>query len=481
MMWSIQICYALLFVVSLDLTNAASFGKMTSAALQLGNLKAMRETEKTAAHRASSSIVASKGETSEPKTKEKNSKTRKKILILMSDTGGGHRASAEALHRAIDDFFPKRFEVDIMDIWSDHANYPFNQFVPTYRYLAKHPVLWRGFYSYGNFPPTKLFTEIWSWKNSYKRMEKAIKASDPDAVISVHPLCQLIPISIIKDINRQNEKLNKLNPESKEKRPYIPFVTVVTDLGGAHMTWFDKRVDACYVPSKAVQSLALKKVAKDRVKLMGLPIRPSFWKPVPDKQIVRNQLRLQNLKTVLLMGGGDGVGGLDSIASAVAKKLDTLKERSQMVVVCGHNQGLIAALQATKSRYKNVDMVVKGFCNNIDEYMSASDCLVTKAGPGTIAEGMIRGLPQVLSYYLPGQEYGNIPYAVQGGFAIYTGMRPANIAKSVETLFTNSEMMKQMSANARALAHPEATLMIANDIGEMVLGEKSKRSILIKK
>ena len=60
MMWSIQICYALLFVVSLDLTNAASFGKMTSAALKLGNLKAMRETEKTAAHRASSSIVARK-------------------------------------------------------------------------------------------------------------------------------------------------------------------------------------------------------------------------------------------------------------------------------------------------------------------------------------------------------------------------------------------------------------------------------------
>jgi hypothetical protein len=37
----------------------------------------------------------------------------------------------------------------------------------------------------------------------------------------------------------------------------IPFVTVVTDLGGAHPTWFHKDVDLCFVPSDPVRKIAL--------------------------------------------------------------------------------------------------------------------------------------------------------------------------------------------------------------------------------
>jgi len=158
---------------------------------------------------------------------------KKKLLILISDTGGGHRASAQAIHQALNEQFPRKFDVNIMDIWTEHANPPFNTFVPVYRFVAKHPMLWRGFYLYGMFPPTKLFTEWWSWKNSYKSFKSAIEKADPDFVLSVHPLCQLMPLSIVEEMNKKR---------SPKKR--IPFVTVVTDLGGAHTTWFDKRVDA---------------------------------------------------------------------------------------------------------------------------------------------------------------------------------------------------------------------------------------------
>ena len=51
----------------------------------------------------------------------------------------------------------------------------------------------------------------------------------------------------------------------------------------------------------------------------------------------------------------------------------------------------------------NVRVVTKGFQKNIDEFMAACDLLVTKAGPGTIAEAMVQGLPMVLSSFLPGQ------------------------------------------------------------------------------
>ena len=44
----------------------------------------------------------------------------------------------------------------------------------------------------------------------------------------------------------------------------------------------------------------------------------------------------------------------------------------------------------------------------IIDRMKASDVLVTKAGPGTIAEASICGLPCLMFSYLPGQEAGNI-------------------------------------------------------------------------
>ena len=48
--------------------------------------------------------------------------------------------------------------------------------------------------------------------------------------------------------------------------------------------------------------------------------------------------------------------------------------------------------------------------------MDIADVLVTKAGPGTIAEAAIRGLPTMLSSHLYGQEWGNVPFVVDAGW-----------------------------------------------------------------
>lgn len=318
---------------------------------------------------------------------------KKKILILISNTGGGHRASAQALDRAISDAYKNKFDVDILDIWTDHAKWPFNKFVPVYRILAAKPILWRCFYAYGMFPPTKLFTEVCSKVSCYDSFRKAIVASNPDMVVSVHPLCQLIPISVVAEMNKNRDKSNK-----------IPFVTIVTDLGGAHPTWFDKRVDHLFVPSEAVKKIAIKNgVPKQKINLRGLPVRPAFWKDSTTKDQLRSKLGLMSkVTTILIMGGGDGVGSLYPITCAIASKLCRLNEHLQLIAVCGHNKQAASKLLA-KIWPNNIKVNVKGFVENIDEYMGASDCLVTKAGPGTIAEAMIRGLPIVLSSFLPGQ------------------------------------------------------------------------------
>ena len=101
------------------------------------------------------------------------------------------------------------------------------------------------------------------------------------------------------------------------------------------------------------------------------------------------------------MGGGDGMGGIVDIAKSLGEQLGSKSKTSayQMVVVCGNNK-------KAKESLSNVDfgqgvkVIVQGFVNNMDEWMRASDALVTKAGPGTIAEASICGLPCMLFAYL---------------------------------------------------------------------------------
>ena len=71
---------------------------------------------------------------------------------------------------------------------------------------------------------------------------------------------------------------------------------------------------------------------------------------------------------------------------------------------------------------------IEGFVDNMPELMSASDLLVTKAGPGTLAEAFIAGLPVIIFGYTPGQETANVDYVLNhraGAFAT----EPAEIAR----------------------------------------------------
>jgi 1,2-diacylglycerol 3-beta-galactosyltransferase len=120
------------------------------------------------------------------------------------------------------------------------------------------------------------------------------------------------------------------------------------------------------------------------------------------KKEMRKELGLDvDLPTVLVVGGGDGMGGIESISKELGNRLGEsgTKPTSQMVVVCGNNE---EARKKLEESYwgKSVKIYIKGFVNNMDEWMKASDALVTKAGPGTIAEASICGLPCMLFSYL---------------------------------------------------------------------------------
>ncbi len=403
------------------------------------------------------------------------------IQILMSDTGGGHRASANALRDAWNTLYPNQIECEIVDIYTEYGPvWPYNDYVRMYKLMAQYPWTWDVFFRFGSTP-------FGLWLNAFlleticfqsfltclQQPDFSTTKKRADMVVSVHPLCQDIALKILAYLDTNGATRD---PQYRT----TPFCTVVTDLGGAHPTWFHPKVDQCFVPSDALRQLALeRKLQPSQIVQHGLPIRQGFWNSPSSstkqsstttsrtKAPGRTALGLHpDLPTVLLVGGGDGMGGLVEMALSLQQEL----QDAQLVVICGNNRAAQAALQ----QQSNNNMVVQGFVSNMDEYMRAADVLVTKAGPGTIAEACICGLPCMLFAYLPGQEEGNIPFVEQGGFGAYCS-DPKEIATTVRSWIADPQQLVVMQENAFKAARPQATLDIARDLAEIVFRHNQKK------
>ncbi|KAI4337227.1 hypothetical protein L6164_015670 [Bauhinia variegata] len=383
------------------------------------------------------------------------SENPKKVLILMSDTGGGHRASAEAIKAAFYEEYGGDYQVFITDLWSDHTPWPFNQLPRSYSFLVKHGSLWKMMY-YGTAPRVVHQSNFAATSTFIAReVAKGLMKYQPDVIISVHPLMQHVPLRILR---------------SKGLLKKIVFTTVVTDLSTCHPTWFHRLVTRCYCPTTDLSKRALKAGLKpSQIKIYGLPVRPSFVKPVRPKDGLRRELGMdEDLPAVLLMGGGEGMGPIEATARALGDALydENLGTPSgQILVICGRNKKLADKLLSVKWK---VPVQVKGFVTKMEECMGACDCIITKAGPGTIAEAMIRGLPVILNDYIAGQEAGNVPYVVENGFGKFS-KSPKKIAKIVAEWFgPKADELMAMSQNALRLARPDAVFKIVHDLHELV-------------
>ena len=61
----------------------------------------------------------------------------------MSDTGGGHRASATALRDGFEVLYGDKYEINVVDLWSSSSPWPLCNMPKSYFFLVKYPWLWR--------------------------------------------------------------------------------------------------------------------------------------------------------------------------------------------------------------------------------------------------------------------------------------------------------------------------------------------------
>jgi 1,2-diacylglycerol 3-beta-galactosyltransferase len=280
-----------------------------------------------------------------------------------------------------------------------------------------------------------------------RAVKRIYREEQPDVVVSVNSLVNHIPLRALR----------------RTVNTHIPFVTVVTDMVTVHSSWCCPRVDYCMVPTAAARQNALRLgMPADRVEVVGQPVSLSFAAAITAKNAVRARLGLDlERPCVLIVGGGDGIGPIYETARA----LSVQAPGAQQVVVCGHNARL-------KSRLDAVDWEIPtriyGFVDNMPELMSASDLLVTKAGPGTLAEAFIAGLPVIIFGYTPGQETANVDYVLNHRAGAFS-TEPDEIARIAgDWLEPGNGRWQGVVTNAAGLARPEATLVIARRLYAML-------------
>ncbi len=361
----------------------------------------------------------------------------KRLLFLFSDTGAGHRAAAEAVAAALSRRYPNEFQVDCFDPMRDHRILA-GRLTALYGPLTRGmPFLWSAAYHATNLQPTVRLFQHAIGRGLRRKLRQALE-SRPALVASFHPLLNHVAVDVI---------------------PYgVPRVTVITDWIDFHQAWTDLTADCIICPSDAAVALCLRRgVPADRLVKAGLPIHPRFQDAIrrfTDKNSMRLKLRLRpHAPTVLLAGGGDGTEPLRKYAAALARSpLDV-----QVLAICGRNQALAERIREDN----HAGVHVYGFVDNMPELLLASDLLVTRAGPGMIAEGLACGCPLLLTGYLPGQETGNVKEVVGRGLGRFVP-RPDDLVEAVTAWFAKPESERlDDTSRARAAADPAAAFQIA--------------------
>jgi 1,2-diacylglycerol 3-beta-galactosyltransferase len=365
------------------------------------------------------------------------------ILFLFSDTGGGHRSSADAIIEAIELEYPGQYRCKMVDVFRQYTPPPFDHAPEIYPPLTRMPGVWEASFRISNGRRrSNLFSNV-AWPYVRFAFKRLIRDNPSALYVSVHPLVNTPMLQALGSVP-------------------TPFVTVVTDMVSAHAFWFDSRADLIIVPTEEAMGCGLDiGIKPERLVVAGQPVADRFCNQEMNKKALRSHLGWeQDLPVTLLVGGGDGMGPLEQTALAINDQ----KLQTSLVIITGRNAQLKKHLERQKW---HIPIQVYGFVQRMPDFMAAADILVTKAGPGTISEAFIAGLPMVLYSKVPGQEDGNVMYVVDNNAGVWAP-QSQQVVSVLSNWLLNPMSLQEISNASRSLATPHATRQIARLLVEQV-------------
>lgn len=367
----------------------------------------------------------------------------KRFLFLFSDTGGGHRASSQAVKDEMARIYGTAAEVEMIDVFTELERWPFYRFPDWYPVcVGWNGIPWGvGFHLSNRVPVMKTMSRL-VWPYARNPICGLLRKHAADVIVSFHPIPNY---ALYLGLRRMGWR--------------IPVGVVAVDLVTAHAAWFVPGADVYLVPTHAAKARAMRwGIAESCISVTGMPTRRPFLNAMDlSRDQARAQLNLPGQSpVVLIVGGGEGMGPLGQVVRLLARQ----RPQAQVVVITGRNKTLRQELVDSDLP---ASFRIEGFVSNMEVWMRAADILVTKAGPNSLAEAFLAGLPLVLYTALPGQEEGNVDHVVGNGAGVWAPL-PRMASRAVLSLLRDPVKREAMAARSRALARPFATEQIAREI-----------------
>jgi len=348
-----------------------------------------------------------------------------KVLILSASIGSGHTKAAQALQKVFGD------SAQVIDFMAKE--------ISTLNWLTKKiylaalrfiPDLYDRIYKFADGRKVGVSARLLSSVLMYLPFARLLKKFNPDVVICTHPFPEAAA-SLWKFLHAKSAKKFLL-------------ATVLTDYS-LHEIWIYGEVDVYFVATEDMRwELTTHCRAGQKIFATGIPIDEKFSSV---KKIANA------IPTILIMGGGLGLGSIEE----TLMELDKVQSPLKVVVVAGQNENLLARLRKLKFVH---EVEVLGYVSDVDKLMASADLLITKPGALTMTEAFAVGLPLILHAPIPGPEALNATYAVKHGAAIDVGKQKISVV--VEGLLTEPARLNEMRICAKKISKPNATREIVH-------------------
>jgi processive 1,2-diacylglycerol beta-glucosyltransferase len=379
----------------------------------------------------------------------------KKILILSVSAGAGHARAAEALrvHALHADPQTEVRHVDVMDFATAGFRKIYTDFY--IKLVNNAPTLWGHLYNFTNEAKSdssleKLRRRLERW--NAKDLLREIHAFQADVIICTH----FLPA----------EMLSRLI-ERKELR--CPVWVQVTDFD-LHRMWVHQGMQGYFAANHEVAfRMQAHGIPAENIHVTGIPIMPAFAQNL-ERNVCAKEFGLDpNKTTIMMMGGGAGIGNMEIIADRLLQMRDGERHFDfQMIVLAGKNLAALKALQKLADIFPDRLFPI-GFTQQVERLMVCADVVITKPGGLTTSECLAMGLPMIVNAPIPGQEERNADYVMEQGAAL-KAVDAIALEFRMRELLASPEKLQYMRMQARRIGRPQAAQQVFERVMKSLSG-----------
>ncbi len=369
-----------------------------------------------------------------------------KVLILSMTCGEGHNSIAQAIMTELSEL---AVECKIVDIYRSNK---FKQKFNNWGYLL------------GTKYAPKTYEYFWRKeknKNPDLRYSKTMFNKDIDSVTDdiQQEINRYSPSAIICSHCYASAIVSKLRHFDKIDRS-IKLFSILTDYL-PHPYWESSvDIDKVFIPySHAINPLLKKGFSSQQLIETGLPINNKFYINI-NKADIRLKLGInQNAFVVMLACGGYGFGkSYETIKSLTKNCIDVF-----IININGKNEKNKSRIDRFIKNHNISNVLNLGFADNVDELMSASDAIITRAGCVTVTEAITKQLPIVLMPKPRINEHENANILIKEGVALSSN-KIDEIKNSIIMLKNNDILLSNMKNSCKTLTRANTTKTICRYI-----------------